>query len=190
MRFDPWTSVDGFEIKNAFEISPKFLEDKRGFFSRLADVDIISENLDYEFAISQINNSFSVIKNTFRGFHIQLGEYAETKVVRCIRGSCIDFILDLRVSSPTFLKYGKLELSPEKRNLACLPKGCAHGILTTSPNTEVIYFVDNSYNPHSEFGLSVSDSIFNGFFDNYEILASSKDSSWPDFNLEKFKKLL
>ena len=68
MRFDPWTSVDGFEIKNAFEISTIFLEDKRGFFSRLADVDIISENLDYEFAISQINNSFSVIK-------IHLGDF-------------------------------------------------------------------------------------------------------------------
>ena len=190
MKFDAWRSVDGFDIENAFEISPDFLQDKRGFFSRLGDIDVISENLDYDFKILQINNSYSFIPNTFRGFHIQLGKYAETKIVRCIKGSCIDFLLDLRISSPTFLKFGKLELTPEKRNLACLPKGCAHGILTTSPNTEVIYFVDNPYNPDSEYGLATSDPIFNGFFDNYEISASSKDSSWPDFNLEKFKKLL
>ena len=118
---------------------------------------------------------------------MQLGDYAETKIVRCIKGSCKDFLLDLRVNSSTFMEFGVIDLNPENRNCACLPKGCAHGILTTSEDTEVIYLVDNVYNPKAEFGVSAKDKIFNNYFDKYNIFTSDKDSNWPEFNSDLFK---
>ena len=190
MKFKSWKSTKRNKIKNAFEIIPSLIKDQRGFFSRMADIKELSINLGYEYKVIQVNNSLSNKVNTFRGFHMQLNHAAETKIVRCIKGSCVDFILDLRISSATFMEFGKLELSDKKRNCACIPKGCAHGILTCTENTELIYLVDNFYNSNYEFGINAHDKLFGGYFNNINLYRSDKDISWPEFDENQFKKLL
>ena len=184
MKYLNWKSIDDEKINGAFELVPDFINDDRGFFSRLLDTDEISEKLGYEFKICQINNSLSSKVNTMRGFHMQLGKSAETKIIRCISGACFDYILDLRPESATFLKFGVIELDSVKRNCACLPKGCAHAIRTIKADTEVIYYVDNYYDPNSEFGLNPLDPIFKSFFASNQLHISKKDESWPDLDLK------
>ena len=79
--------------------------------------------------------------------HYQLAPRAETKMVRCIRGSLYDVILDLREGSPTFGQSFGAELSAENRRMMYVPKGFAHGFFTLTDDAEAFYFVDEFYAP-------------------------------------------
>ena len=83
-------------------------------------------------------NSLSKDKGTLRGIHYQLAPKAETKIVRCIRGSLFDVIVDLRPDSPTFLKWFGATLSAENRTMMFVPKGFGHAFLTLEDNTEAL----------------------------------------------------
>ena len=92
MRFVP-TPLEG-----AFVIELDKRKDDRGFFARVfCEREFGAAGLDMRFV--QINNSLSKDKGTLRGMHYQLGEAAEVKVVRCVRGALWDAILDLRPGS-------------------------------------------------------------------------------------------
>tara|TARA_S200000501_G_C20549459_1_gene623751 strand:+ start:33 stop:596 length:564 start_codon:yes stop_codon:yes gene_type:complete len=183
MVYINWRDTNNNIIDGAFQVKPKKIEDERGFFSRLIDKKVLEEKLNYKVDFIQVNNSLSVLKNTFRGFHLQLGKHSETKVVRCISGKVIDYILDLRPKSKTFLNIGYIELNPIDRNIAVLPKGCAHAIRTIEPNSEVIYLVDNEYNPLSEFGVRYNDKILKNHFKDIKLIISEKDKKWKDFEI-------
>ena len=86
-------------ISGAFLIELEKREDDRGFFARAFCVNEFSAvGLSSQFV--QVNNSLSRFKGTLRGMHYQLAPKAETKVVRCIRGSLFDVILDLSLQTP------------------------------------------------------------------------------------------
>src|ERR1700683_823841 len=124
-------------------------DDVRGFFARaFCENEFREHDLIYQFC--QMNNSLSVRRGTLRGMHYQLAPKAEAKLVRCIRGSLYDMVLDLRHGSPTFGHSFGAELSAENRRMMYLPKGFAHGFLTLMDDTEVIYFVDEFYSPSRE----------------------------------------
>ena len=128
------------KIPNAYvvELSPH--GDSRGFFSRVLCQKEFKENgLDER--VVQINNSYNKEKGTLRGLHYQLPPSQETKLVRVVRGSLWDVIVDLRQDSPTFGQWDAVTLTAEKRNMIMVPRGCAHGIITLEDDTEMLYFV-------------------------------------------------
>ena len=49
--------------------------------------------------------------------HLQTAPYQEAKLVRCIRGSIWDAIVDLRTDSATFLQYTAVELTDDNRRM-------------------------------------------------------------------------
>src|SRR4051812_3565507 len=109
-------------ISGAFVIELAKREDDRGFFARAFCVNEFSAvGLSPHFV--QVNNSLSKFKGTLRGMHYQLAPKAETKLVRCIRGSLFDVILDLRKDSSTFGKSFGTELSADNRKMMYVPKG-------------------------------------------------------------------
>ena len=138
-------------LKGAYLIDPEKRGDERGFFARaFCEREFGREGLVTRFV--QVNNSLSTVKGTLRGMHYQLAPNAETKVVRCIRGSLYDAILDLRVGSPTFGKSFGAELSADNRRMMYVPKGFAHGIFTLTDDAEAFYFVDEFYAPANRSG--------------------------------------
>src|ERR1700736_6786251 len=127
-------------------------EDERGFFARVfCEREFAGAGLDTHFV--QINNSLSKDKGTLRGMHYQLGEAAEVKLVRCVRGALWDAILDLRPRSATFGQSFGAELSAENRRMMYVPRGFAHGFLTLAEDTEAFYLVSAFYAPHRERGV-------------------------------------
>src|SRR5215468_4789522 len=95
MKFQPLPVKDGYLV----ELEKR--EDDRGFFARFfCEREFAEAGLETRFV--QINNSLSRDLGTLRGMHYQLGEAAEVKVVRCLRGVLWDAILDLRPDSATF----------------------------------------------------------------------------------------
>ena len=144
------------KIKDCVEIDLDKKEDERGFFARFFCQDEFKKfNLNNK--ILQINTSLTKKAGTLRGLHYQKFPFQETKVVRCLKGSIYDVVVDLRKKSKTYLKYHAVTLNEVNRKMLYVPKGCAHGFLSLKNNSEVIYLVSNMYNPKSEAGLNYKD---------------------------------
>lgn len=155
--------------------------DDRGFFARVfCEKEFSKAKLDDHFV--QINNSLSAEKGTLRGMHYQLAPYAETKIVRCIKGALYDVILDLRPDSPTFgMSFGE-EITEENRRMMYVPKGFAHGFITLEDDTEAFYLVSEFYAPKAERGIKWDDPKFNIQWPITPKIISEKDQNHPPFD--------
>lgn len=168
-------------LPGAFVIDLEKRGDERGFFARaFCEKEFGQRQLATRFV--QVNNSLSAQKGTLRGMHYQLAPKAETKLVRCIRGSLYDVILDLRPGSPTFGRSFGAELSAENRRMMYVPKGFAHGFLTLADDTEAFYFVDEFYGPEQERGVRWNDPKFAIQWPMAPVVLSDKDRGHRDFD--------
>ncbi|MBE2940082.1 dTDP-4-dehydrorhamnose 3,5-epimerase [Anoxybacillus flavithermus] len=165
-------------FKDAFVIEPKVFGDRRGFFMESYNDKVFKElGLDYQFI--QDNHSLSVEVGTLRGLHYQLEPYAQTKLVRVIRGAIYDVIVDIRKGSPTYGEWQGFILSEGNKRQLLVPKGFAHGFCTIVPNTEVLYKVDNYYSPEHDRGICWNDPDLNIDWPTHSPILSEKDSKHP-----------
>lgn len=168
-------------LSGAYVIELEKRGDDRGFFARAFCIkEFESNGLNQN--IVQINNSLSKDAGTLRGMHYQLNPKSEDKIVRCIKGSLYDVIIDLRPESPTYKKWFGTELSAENRLSLYVPKGFAHGFITLEENTEAFYLVTEYYSPEHERGIRYNDPEFNIKWPIEPKLISDKDLNHPDFN--------
>lgn len=175
MKFTP-TPLSG-----AFTVDLEKRGDDRGFFARLfCQREFAEHGLPTEFV--QVNNSLSADKGTLRGMHYQLAPNAETKVVRCIKGSLWDCIIDLRDKSETFGQWFGAELSAENRRMMVVPKGFAHGFITLTDDCEAFYLVDEFYSPDDERGVRWNDPTFGIEWPIEPVVLSDKDANQRDFD--------
>jgi dTDP-4-dehydrorhamnose 3,5-epimerase len=170
-------------ISGAFLVAPERLGDERGFFSRMWDTAGF-EALGLKGTFVQCNNSFSARKGTLRGLHYQAAPHPEAKLVRCVRGSVFDVIVDVRRGSPSFLKWFGATLNPDERTMMYVPEGCAHAFMTLEDTSEVIYTVTATYHPECERGIRWNDPRFAIDWPiKTGLTLSPKDEKWPDFVL-------
>lgn len=141
--------VRPLDLPGLLEILPPKFGDDRGFFSETWNkAALAAAGLDVDFV--QDNHSHSAARGVLRGLHLQLGAHAQDKLVRVARGAIWDVAVDLRPGSPTLGRWAALDVSAERWNQLFVPKGFAHGFVTTEPNTEVIYKVSEYYAPEWE----------------------------------------
>jgi dTDP-4-dehydrorhamnose 3,5-epimerase len=131
-------------------------EDDRGMFARLFDHAALQPFL-YDKRIKQVNHSRTTGQGTIRGMHYQTKPALEVKLVRCLRGSVFDVVLDLRRNSPTFLHWHAEELAAEAMNMLIVPEGCAHGFQTLQADCELLYMHTATYAPDHESGVRYDD---------------------------------
>lgn len=168
-------------LKDAYLIDLEKRGDERGFFARLFCAEEFAKHgLEQHFV--QANNSLSKDKWTLRGLHYQLSSNAEAKVVRCLKGSLYDVILDIRPQSKTFGQFFGEILSEENRRMMYVPKGFAHGFLTLEPDCEILYLVSSPYSKELERGIRWDDPYFNIQWPYQPIIMSERDRTHPDFN--------
>ena len=113
--------------------------------------------------------------------HYQSAPHAETKLIRCTRGSIFDIALDLRPASPTFKKWTSAILTAENHHLLYVPEGCAHGFLTLEDDCEVFYQMSEFYHPESAVGVRWDDPAFGILWPVEVKVISLRDASYPDF---------
>ena len=168
-------------LPGAFTIGLERRGDDRGFFGRVFCTDeFAAQGVETQFV--QINNSLTQARGTVRGMHYQLPPASEVKVVRCIRGSLYDVILDLRPGSPTYLHSFGAELTAENRVMMYVPRGFAHGFMTLQDDTEALYLVSHAYAPQAERGLRFDDPALSISWPLPATELSPKDRAWPDFD--------
>ena len=143
------------DIKGAFIADPVIHGDSRGYFMESFSERSLQEVVDNVHFV-QDNESLSSY-GVLRGLHYQKGDAAQAKIVRVIRGRVLDVAVDMRKSSPSFLRYIMVELSGENHRQLYIPRGCAHGFLVLSPDALFQYKVDNAYCPEAEASVRFDD---------------------------------
>lgn len=137
-------------------IKAKRFGDDRGWFSETYSVQALAKlGIDDHFV--QDNHSFSAFKGTIRGIHFQRGPHAQAKLVRCIRGSIVDYAVDLRRESPTYGTWVSAVLSAENGYQLYVPVGFGHAFVTLEPDVEVAYKVTDVYAPDCDGGVIWND---------------------------------
>lgn len=165
-------------LPGAYLIDLEKRGDDRGFFARCFCTNEFAErSLETQFV--QANTSLSAQKGTLRGLHYQLAPKQEDKLVRCIKGSLYDVIVDIRENSPTYGQWYGAELSAKNHRMMYVPKGFAHSFLTLEDDTEAFYLVSEFYAPDCERGLRWNDPFFGIQWPLQPTVLSPKDSQWP-----------
>lgn len=144
------TSIPGVVI-----LEPEVFGDARGYF-----FESYSE-AQFDAAVGRIrfvqdNESHSKY-GVLRGLHFQKGKYAQSKLVRVVRGRVLDVAVDIRRGSPTFGRYVAVELSGENKRQFFIPRGFAHGFAVLSDDATFQYKCDNPYTPRSEGAIAWND---------------------------------
>ena len=165
-------------LKGVFHLTPKPMEDSRGYFERLFCEEDFAE-IGLAKKIVNINHSYTKQKGTIRGLHFQYPPYAETKIVMCTKGSVYDVAVDIRKGSPTFLGWHSQVLSAEKHNMLLIPEGFAHGFQTLEEDTEIIYLNTNFYSSKFESGLAYDDPVIGLSWVFEPVGISEKDKIHP-----------
>ena len=144
--------LDGIKLIRSMHIS-----DARGYFAETyVRPDFTTAGIDHEFI--QDNESRSYSAGTVRGLHFQVPPFAQTKLVRVLRGRIFDVVVDLRRSSPTFGAHLAIELGETAGDQLLVPAGFAHGFCTLEPDSIVFYKVDEVYSADHDRGIYWADA--------------------------------
>ena len=170
-------------LKGCFVISPKVIEDKRGYFFESFNKQQFEVQTGIKTNFIQDNESKSS-KGVLRGLHFQEGTYAQAKLVRVVKGRILDVCVDLRTHSETFGKHFSIILDAEKKQQLYIPRGFAHGFLVLEEDTIFSYKCDNFYNKEAERGIVYNDPDLNiaWNFPEDQLILSHKDKVLPTFN--------
>ena len=167
-------------LKGSYLINQEPREDERGFFARLfCEKEFALRHLNTHWA--QANNSFCKSPGILRGLHFQYPPDAEVKLVRCVRGSIWDVILDIRPNSGTYGQWFGHELSAENRTMMYVPEGFAHGFISLSDESEILYLVSSCYSMESEGIVRWDDPFHNIRWPIPPTIISEKDRNATDW---------
>lgn len=170
-------------IPDVVIIEPKVHGDARGYFVETFRADKLEEFIGYKIIFCQDNESKSS-KGVLRGLHYQLAPFAQTKLVRVIKGKVLDVAVDIRKNSPTFGKYVAVLLSAENKKQLLVPRGFAHGFVVLEDDTIFAYKVDNYYSPEYDRGIAYDDESLNidWILKKEELNLSAKDTKQAKLN--------
>lgn len=170
------TEIDGLVV-----IEPDIFHDDRGFFFESYNYAAFIE-AGITDAFVQDNEAQSK-KGVLRGLHYQVGELAQSKLVRVIQGAAFDIAVDIREGSATFGKWYGVELSAENKKQFYVPRGFAHGYVALAEDTILCYKCDNFYSKPHEGGIRYDDPILNISWPitDIRLIVSDRDLSLPAF---------
>ena len=171
------TKLDGLVV-----LKPTVFKDNRGYFMESYNQKNINKLLgNVNFVQDNESESF---RGALRGLHFQKPPYTQAKLVRCLKGSVLDVVLDLRKDSKTYGIFETISLTEENKKQLFIPKGFAHGFIVLSKSAIFSYKVDNYYNSDSESGVLWSDLDLNidWKINKNEIIVSEKDKCLTTFN--------
>ncbi|MCF6360427.1 MAG: dTDP-4-dehydrorhamnose 3,5-epimerase [Cyclobacteriaceae bacterium] len=168
------------KLKGCFLLNPRVFKDDRGYFFESFNQREFDKAIGYTTHFVQDNQSQSSY-GVIRGLHMQLGTFAQAKLVRAIKGEILDVAVDLRPNSDTYGKFVSYVLSEENKQQLFVPRGFAHGFSVLSDVATIHYKADNFYASNAESGLIYNDkelSIDWGI-EEEKIITSEKDLILP-----------
>ena len=143
------------KIEGLYIIEPRIFKDSRGYFfesfsqrefdEKIGHINFVQDN--------ESKSSYGVM----RGLHFQCPPYAQSKLVRCVKGAVLDVAVDIRKGSPTYGQHVAVELTEDNHRQFFISKGFAHGFAVLSETAVFQYKCDEFYHPEVEGGVSILD---------------------------------
>ena len=162
------------KIYGSWKIEFQKFEDNRGFFYESFKAEEFPKLIGRNFDIKQTNTSSSS-KGSVRGIHYALVPPSQAKLVQCQRGSIKDYVIDIRIGSPTFGQFEEIALDDKSASAVFIEEGLAHAFVALENNTIVTYYVSEKYNPEREKGINPFDKTLNVKWPNIDLILSEKD---------------
>jgi len=162
-------SIDG-----SWKIDFQRFDDNRGYFYESFKEEDFKTHIGRNFKVKQTNTSSSS-KGSVRGIHFAMVPPSQAKLVQCQRGSIRDYVIDIRVGSPTFGKFEVVELGENSASAVFIEEGLAHAFVALENHTVVTYYVSEKYNPEREKGIDPFDKTLNVKWPDLELILSEKD---------------
>tara|TARA_R110002110_G_scaffold49428_1_gene146752 strand:- start:141 stop:677 length:537 start_codon:yes stop_codon:yes gene_type:complete len=160
-------------------LTPEIFSDKRGAF-----FESYNKKLQQEINVEFVQENHSVShKNVIRGLHYQW-DYPMGKLVRIVRGSVMDYFVDIRKDSPTYGQYDSILLSDKNHTMVWIPPYFAHGFRALEDNTVMLYKCSAFYNKEGESAINPFDQDIgiDWSISSNEVVCSDKD-----WNAQSFK---
>ncbi|MGH1523653.1 dTDP-4-dehydrorhamnose 3,5-epimerase family protein [Leifsonia sp. L25] len=168
------------EIPDAYEITPRQHPDDRGLFFEFYRFDRLEEAVGHSLDLKQGNTSVSR-RGSVRGIHFADIPPSQAKYVMAPRGAVLDFVIDIRVGSPTYGKWDSVLLDDVDRRAIYVAEGLGHCFVALTDDATVSYLVTDVYNPTREHGINPLDADIALEFPlpAEDLLLSAKDTDAP-----------
>jgi dTDP-4-dehydrorhamnose 3,5-epimerase len=167
-------------IPDVILLEPRVFPDERGAFFESYNARAFAEATGLDVRFVQDNHSVSR-KSVLRGLHYQLPPHAQGKLVRVIRGSAYDVVVDIRSGSPSLGKWVAETLTADNHKQLWIPAGFAHGFLALEDGTEFLYKTTDFYDKASERTIRWDDPAIAIDWPLRDVLVSPKDATAPLF---------
>ena len=176
-------SNKGNILQGPLLLMPSIFKDKRGYFLESWNQNIFNKSIGKKAIFVQDNHSSSK-KGVIRGMHFQTPPYQQSKLVRCLSGSIFDVIVDIRKTSKTFGEWYGIELKALDHYQLWIPFGFAHGFLSLTQESVVLYKVDQFRYQEDERVLKWNDEFTNIHWPkiNQSYTLSDKDKNAPNLS--------
>jgi dTDP-4-dehydrorhamnose 3,5-epimerase len=167
-------------IADAYEITPVVRSDERGAFLEWYRFDRLEETIGHSLDLRQANTSISR-RGAVRGIHFADIPRGQAKYITVARGSVLDFVVDIRLGSPSYGEWDSVLLDDRDRRALYLSEGLGHLFVALEDDTTVSYLVSDVYMPTAEHGVSPLDPQIAIEFptDIGELILSDKDRDAP-----------
>ncbi|MCX4591824.1 dTDP-4-dehydrorhamnose 3,5-epimerase family protein [Streptomyces sp. NBC_01549] len=167
-------------IEGAFEFTPPVFNDRRGRFAAPYQGTAFSEHLGKPlFQVEQVSHNLSA-RGTLRGIHYTATPPGMAKYVYCPYGQVQDFLVDLRVGSPTFGKWATTLLDADSCRALYIPVGVGHAFLSMADDSMVVYLMSQGYVAENELALNPLDpAIGLPITADIDIVQSDRDADAP-----------
>lgn len=167
-------------VPDAYELTPVQRTDDRGVFLEWYRFDEIQEAVGHPLDLRQANMSVSK-RGVVRGVHFADVPRGQAKHVKAVSGAVLDFIVDIRVGSPTFGQWDSVRLDTRTHKAVYISEGLGHCFVALTDDAAVTYLVSDVYNPSAEHGITPLDPELGLVFPEEagEALLSPKDLEAP-----------
>lgn len=172
--------IDALTIEGAFLVTPRQFEDDRGAFWEWYRFDALAEAVGHPLDLRQGNGSVSR-RGVVRGIHFADVPPSQAKYVTVAAGAILDFVVDIRVGSPTFGQWQGVRLDAVDRQALYVAEGLGHAFVALEDNTTVTYLVSETFAPTREHGVTPLDPTIALEFPmpQHELVLSPKDIDAP-----------
>ncbi len=161
------------DLEGLLVIHPRVFSDSRGYFFESYKKEVLTGyGINTEFVQDNISKSK---KNTIRGLHYQVGNYAQGKLCQVISGKILDVAVDIRFNSPTFGKHFSQELSEDNHTMVWIPPGFAHGFSVLTDEAVFMYKCTAYYSKENERAILYNDPDLNIDWKIEKSVVSEKD---------------
>ena len=175
--------ITPLRIEGAYRVAPRQFPDDRGVFMEGFRGDKLAEHIGHEMRVVQTNISVSS-RGAVRGIHFADVPPSQAKYVTAVSGSFLDFVVDIRVGSPTFGEWESVRLDTDSRVAVYLSEGLGHCLVALEDKSTAVYLCSQPYNPTGEHGINPLDPrVGLDLPADLEPVVSAKDAAAP--NLEE-----